>query len=213
MKTKFFLIESEYTGPNQRDSHGNWIGDSRVMTITTTPGTTNLSHEERTDGWLGTTNDNSVTAHGEFDTIEEARAAAHEMGFTEQSDVEYPDDDELEFWITPEAAKSQWDAGDWFDGLGRNGTCTEYGITAETTDDELEEAVDTAENEDCASDVVLHGTLKLFTELRDELRDEKIDSLQYDRDLIDESDSDALAEFDTSDDGVLLIKLTTLKGE
>lgn len=221
MKNQFFLIESEYTGPNQRDSHGNWIGDSRVMTITTTPGTTNSSHEERTDGWLGTTNDNCLTAHGVFDTIEEARQSAHDLGFTEQdTDTDDDslwfsrDDGDVEFWITPEAAREQWDAGDWFlNGLGRSGTCAEYGITAQTTDAELDAAVDTAENEDCASDVVLHDTLELFTELRDELRDEKIDSLQYDRDLIDESDSDALAEFDASADGILLVELTTLKGK
>lgn len=190
MHNQFFLIKSEYVGPNSRDSRGNWIGDSRVMTISTVPGRTNMSHVERTDGWLGTTNDNCVYACGAFDTLEEAREEAQRLGFTEPA----PDDDEygcdgdvVEQWVSPEAAREQWDAGDWFiNGLGKNGTREQYGITADTTDDELLDAVETAENEDCASDVTLHGTLELFTELRNELRDEKIDELQAERDDIGE---------------------------
>jgi len=219
MKSQFFLIQSEYVGPNQKNSRGNWIGDSRVMTITTQPGKTNFSHEERTDGWLGTTNDNSLTAFGVFDTIEEARATASEMGFTEQDTNDDDDsnwatrnDGDLEFWITPEAEKAQWDAGDWFiNGLGKRGTCAEYGITAKTTDAELDAAVDTAENEDCASDVVLHGTLELFTELRNELRDEQIEKLQDERDDIDADDADTLAKFDSSENGLLLTTLVAAK--
>jgi hypothetical protein len=176
MKNQFFLIQSEYIGPNKKDSDGNWIGDSRVMTISTVCGKTNSSHEERPDGWLGTTNDNSLTAYGEFNTLDEARAVAHALGFTENaidSDDDFRDESDVEQWITPEANRAQWDASDWFiNGLGSVGTCAEYGITAETTDDELADAVEVAEGEDCASDVVLHGTLELFTQLRDELRDE-----------------------------------------
>ena len=176
----YYLIEIEYVGPNERDSYGNWIGDSRVMSICTNPGRTNMSHEERTDGWLGTTNDNAVYAHGEFETLESARAAAHEMGFTKYYEPENKyvdeDDDTVEQWISEEAARAQWDAGDWFiNGLGSAGTCSEYGITAKTTDEELNELVARAEREANENDAELHGTLKLFTELRDDLKSEAED--------------------------------------
>lgn len=42
--------------------------------IQTTPGRTNMSHEERVEGWLGQTNDWSAYAEGEFDSIEAAAA-------------------------------------------------------------------------------------------------------------------------------------------
>jgi hypothetical protein len=180
----YYLIENEYVGPNKRDSHGIWIGDSRIMSICTKPGKTNMSGEERTDGWLGTTNDNSETAHGEFETIEAARSAAHKMGFvkTYESESEYAayEDEEygiVEQWISEDAARAQWDAGDWFiNGLGRAGTCSEYGITANTTDEELNEMVERAEREANENDAELHGTLELFTELRDDLKSEAEDT-------------------------------------
>lgn len=170
----YYLIETKYVGPNRHDSNGNWIGDSRMMHICTQPWRTNQSHEERTEGWLGTTNDMRADARGEFESLNAARAAAHEAGFTRQYDGDDCDDGEtVEQWISEEAARAQWDAGDWFiNGLGREGTRIEYGITAETTDEELEAAIDRAEHEAAEENVEIHGTTELFEELRAELREE-----------------------------------------
>lgn len=174
----FYLIETQDVGPNEKDSRGHWKGDTRTMQIHTEPGRTNMSHEIKTSGWLGTTNDWYSAAHGEFDTLEAARAEAHRRGFTAENPLSDDDqhwDDEMnpvivEVWITPEAARDQWDAGDWFiNGLGCDGTRTEYGITAMTTDDELDVIIEKAEAEARAENIELHGTEKLFKSLRDEL--------------------------------------------
>lgn len=171
----FYLIVSEYVGPNKLDSTGAIIGDSAVASITTECGRTNMSREKRSNGWLGTTNDNSVTAHGEFDTIDEARGAAATLGYTQPYE---PDENEydsavVEQWVSESAARDQWDAGNWFlNGLGSAGTCAAYGITADTTDDELAAAADVAETEAIdEQNAELHGTFELFAELRDELRE------------------------------------------
>jgi hypothetical protein len=64
----YYIIERNYVGPNP-DQHLN----DHTYKITTEPGRGNLSNEVRTQGWLGTTNDWSETAHGEYDTEEAAR--------------------------------------------------------------------------------------------------------------------------------------------
>ena len=181
---KFYLILSEYVGPNRRDSHGNFIAKGGVLYITTQPGRTNSSREERTDGWLGTTNDNAQYAHGEFDSLVEARAAAVELGYTEIEDsdesdgdcLDYADDNDqsiiVESRLTPAAAREQWDADDWFHlNCSHSETREAYGITADTTDAELEAAVAAAEAEAADNNAELHDTEKVFDELRDELRD------------------------------------------
>lgn len=68
----YYLIENKYVGPNQRQDQ--YI-DLDTIEISTSPAITNSSHEERIEGWCGTTNDWAVYAHGEYGTIEEARAA------------------------------------------------------------------------------------------------------------------------------------------
>lgn len=77
--------------------------DDRIE-IRDEPATTNLSREPRTQGWCGTTNDYSVTAHGCYDTLEAAREAAKavystglrnvepsELGVVEEYRVERPE--------------------------------------------------------------------------------------------------------------------------
>lgn len=68
----YYVIETQYVGPNQTQDH--YVDVDRIE-ISTTPAITNCSHEVRTNGWCGTTNDWAVYAHGEYDTIEDARAA------------------------------------------------------------------------------------------------------------------------------------------
>jgi hypothetical protein len=67
---KYYIVSENYVGPNV-DQNLN----SHCVRITTTPPRTNMSREIRTSGWLGTTNDWAKYAHGEFNTIEEAREA------------------------------------------------------------------------------------------------------------------------------------------
>ena len=59
---KYYIIENDYVGPNRA---GHEL-TTPAYTIQTTPGRTNMSHEERINGWLGTTNDWHVAAHGEY---------------------------------------------------------------------------------------------------------------------------------------------------
>lgn len=68
----FYVIETSYIGPNRNQDE--YIDADRIE-ICTEPAKTNSSHEVRTEGWCGTTNDYCVTAHGEYDTLEKARDA------------------------------------------------------------------------------------------------------------------------------------------
>lgn len=70
----FYIIKHEYVGPNPDQNN-----DADRIEISTSPAITNSSHEVRTEGWCGTTNNWAVYAHGEYDTIEETRAAIAEM--------------------------------------------------------------------------------------------------------------------------------------
>lgn len=65
----FYLTSYNYTG-NQDTVH-----DADYIEINTKPARANLSGAEIISGWCGNTNSWSVTAHGVYQTIEEARAA------------------------------------------------------------------------------------------------------------------------------------------
>jgi hypothetical protein len=166
----FYLISIEYVGPNTLDSKGNIIGDSETVQITTTPPRTNMSDEVMINGWLGTTNDWSSHALGEFKTLEDALSELKSLGFT--SEVESEENGVFSEWQKPSAALEKWSAGDWLlNSLGREGICKEYCIAAETTDEELEkisERMDSAANED---GINLFGSMDLIVEIRDDLID------------------------------------------
>ena len=175
----FYLVVDEYVGPNKKDSTGNFIGDSRVAEIWNKAQKTNSSHEDRIEGWLGTTNDNSRTAYGEFETIEEARAAATELGFSEERDIygEYYTFDEndsvIEAYVSKEASLEQWDADDWFySSNSRESIAESYGITKDTTDDQLFEIARDAEKEAESDGIKLHNCYASMEELRDYLIEE-----------------------------------------
>ena len=70
----YYVIESEYVGPNTQGRI-----DSHLVTITTDAPRTNLSHEVRLDGWIGTTNDTSRHAHGAYTSEDDAREAVAEL--------------------------------------------------------------------------------------------------------------------------------------
>lgn len=70
----FYLILRRYVGADSRAT------DSGYIIITDSPATTNGSGEPKLSGWCGTTNDFSVTAHGQFNTLVAARRAAVSLG-------------------------------------------------------------------------------------------------------------------------------------
>ena len=67
-QSRLYVVEHNYVGPNQRERP-----DADTIEITTACPHTNMSHEPRPSGWCGTTNDWSVTAHGEFASEDAAR--------------------------------------------------------------------------------------------------------------------------------------------
>ncbi len=69
----YYVIEERYVGPDD-DKH-----KQGTIEIQTEPARTNSSHEVRTEGWCGTYNDVATYAHGEYATIDDARAAIAEI--------------------------------------------------------------------------------------------------------------------------------------
>lgn len=135
----FYVIEREYVGPNQ-DQHC----DDHTVVIQNVPGRTNSSHEERTEGWLGTTNDWAVHAHGEYETIEAARAAiAEKFGKCRETPPVWEDDDTcIETYLVGEFAQmSREETGDWiYSGLKSE-------VTADTTNEQIDALIKEWEGE------------------------------------------------------------------
>jgi hypothetical protein len=140
----YYLVEKEYLGPDRRDSSGKPLGDARTLYIQLEPGRTNVSNEPRDLGWLGTTNDIDRWARGAFRTLEEARQEARKLGFTEPVRDFEPDDEVLEAWVSPEAAREQWDAADWLQLID---PITEYNVTFENLNEKIEEIEEEARRE------------------------------------------------------------------
>lgn len=132
----YYLIENDYVGPNSNDER-YWGAKGHYLAISEEPGRKNMSKEPCSDGWLGTTNDWSQHAHGEFETLAEAKAAAAELGF--EVEIGSPDYAEPADWYyaTPLDARCHVNAEGWY----ANVTPAELGITATTTDAELAEII------------------------------------------------------------------------
>lgn len=87
----YYITSSEYVGPNLSDRC-----NSHSYEIKTKAPRTNSSREIRTEGWLGTTNDVAEYAHGEFETLEEARAAVLEILGTDYRETDLSEMPEYE---------------------------------------------------------------------------------------------------------------------
>ena len=74
MAPHFYVVHESYGGPNTQtaDEMDRARAQNRHIIQTECP-RTNLSHEERVDGWLGCTSDISAHACGKFDTLAAAR--------------------------------------------------------------------------------------------------------------------------------------------
>lgn len=102
----YYIIETIYVGPNQNQDE--YVDADRIE-ISTSPATANMSHEKRTEGWCGTTNDWSVYAHGEYATIEEARAAITEkFGEVRESDGDSFESDDEDVVETYKQVSAGW---------------------------------------------------------------------------------------------------------
>jgi len=141
-KKVYYVIEERYVGPN-RDQH--WDADTIV--ISKTPALTNMSHDEITEGWAGTTNDWSVHAHGAYATIEEAEAAIREkFGQVRDEDIhgytfEDGDPDKVAIYKPGEYAPLSGDeAGEWVEQW-------EPKVSDATTDEEIAEIAEDMEQE------------------------------------------------------------------
>ena len=115
---QYYVIFSRYVGPNADDRDANAHGNRDYYTIQREPGTTNMSGEELTEGWLGTTNDWSETACGEFATEAEARESIEEdvREWREGSGLPEPEDGKIVLVVANTESGAlyevDWDADD-----------------------------------------------------------------------------------------------------
>lgn len=171
----YYIIETNYVGPRQAQDE---YVDVDKIEISTSAAITNSSHEVRTEGWCATTNGWAVYAHGEYATIEEARAAiAERFGEVRASDangVSFESDDEnvVESYRPGKfAPMSSQDTADWaYEGIQSD-------IEADTTDERIAGLVAEYEAAANSNGYTLDSDLVGFMqerrqELRDELEDE-----------------------------------------
>lgn len=167
----YYIIETRYVGPNR--TQDQYVDVDRID-ISTSPAMTNLSHVERTEGWCGTTNGWAVYAHGEYATIDAARAAiAEKFGDVRNSDAdgdsfESDDDDVVETYkVGKFAPMGRQGTADWaYEGIQTD-------IEADTSDERIAELVAEYEAEANSNGYTLDSNLKdLMQERRQELRDE-----------------------------------------
>lgn len=163
--TTYYVVETEYVGPNQ-SQHLN----DHTYNITTDAPRTNLSREVRTEGWLGTTNDWSEIARGAYDSLDEARAAVRAaLGDNcRESDAEDLDEGVVESYLV--GAYEAWDAE------SSETWCYEsrHEVTADTTDEQIAAIVESCEewaNSENNATLDTDAVEKMLTEYRDELRE------------------------------------------
>jgi len=159
---KYYLIRIEDQQPDKHNFEPN-----PVMLVQTEPGRMNMSGKPSTDGWLGTTNNQSYFAFGEFDCLEDALDAADREGFTEEyyESIYLQDPSVVAVIITKEDSLQQAYAYDWFSFVDAE----ELGITADTTDRELQQIIKDLEEEAYEEGFILTHTEEFVYEVRDSL--------------------------------------------
>lgn len=160
-ETRYYIISTAYVGPNLYENL-----DTDRIEIHTEPGIINTSHEIRTEGWLGQTNDWSQYAHGEYATIEDALDAVdhfwpeHREDEDEDRNIDH-DDIVRTFRPGRYAPISYYDLD------------SDNFVTADSTDAEVtENAVlleDLANETGCTYVGGIEGLVKLLMERRTEL--------------------------------------------
>jgi len=166
----YYVIETKYVGPNQAD---NQYADTHNVEISTSPALTSSSREARLEGWCSTTNGWAVYAHGEYDTIEEARVAITEKfgvvrnSYQDGSKFEPASDDIAETYKPGKyELMSRQATVDWAEGGVQND------IKVDTTDERISELVTEYEAEANENGYTLDSDLESFMkEQRQDLRD------------------------------------------
>lgn len=161
----FYIIETEYVGGNR---HEDAYADADYIVISSKPAYGNLSGEPIISGWCGNENASwQTTAHGQYDTIEDARAAIAEIF----GDVR------LTASLTAHAVEtyrpgkyrpiSGDQVGDWAYEFVKNN------VTAETTDEQIKALVAECEKSANSEGYTLPREITTFMEeFRAELRDQ-----------------------------------------
>lgn len=176
---KYYIVSKKYVGPNF-DQHL----DNEMAWIQTLPARTNMSHEKRTKGWLGTTNDWSYQAHGEFHTLDEAKAALaalypdyREVGEDELRQYQWLDERDGNTMLNAVRAGkyaqmgSDESANFCYESFHRE-------LTAETTDEEIEKLIELDEefcNDEWRATLNKEAARRYAEELRKQLREKADD--------------------------------------
>ena len=136
-----------------RTSHGGLEPSDRYI-VQTEPGLTNMGHQPLINGWLGTTNNVSSQALGEYHTLEQAIARCVEVaGRPLQAQELTPDERDFAVVWAGADAREAWDAGDWVNG------------DLPDTDNDAE-AAPILEQEAAADGIVLVGLADCIAHLR-----------------------------------------------
>lgn len=155
----YYIITNEWIGPRDFSTDGADKYGVEID-IATEPGRTNMSNEPCIEGWLGTTSDWHRAAHGAFETLEAARAAAEaQFGplFAPQDDAWRGGDHVVETWHNRERAAAHVGAQEWLgDAAGDLRAELLGGKSVETLASELE--TEALSCDGTPAGVILHGT-------------------------------------------------------
>lgn len=164
MSEKFYVTETEYVGPqsDHNATDGHWFD------IRTKPEFGNTRDDIILHGWCGVDRDYSVYAHGEFDTLEQARHFIEEKlegKFREEDDVRYYCFVSARYKVGKYVPYSAEHTYEW-----ARDTLSE--ISSNMTDDQIRLFADKMESEANSEGITLNRkTLeKMFIEQRDELK-------------------------------------------
>ena len=162
--TNYYVIETNYVGPND-------LYDPDTIGIYTRPAYGNMSQQPVVDGWAGTTNDWATYAHGEFGTLEDARAKVEEMyPDRREVDVLQQDEDCVELWkLGKYAIMTREDTADWL----YEAMCA---LTGKESDEELKEIIENAESNVNDEGCTLHSdAFGILSDERDRVNAENED--------------------------------------
>lgn len=165
MVSKFYVIETEYAGPqNDHDP-----ADRHWFDISTEPARGNSSHKINLHGWCGTTDGYSVYAHGEFDTLEQARHFVEEKlegKFREEDEIGDHEGISARYKVGKYVPYNAQDTYEW-------ARSTLSDISSNMTDDQIRMLVDemeSAANSEAGATLDRQALEKMFIRQRDELR-------------------------------------------
>jgi len=159
----YYIENSTYIGPNPDQVD---LRQRDYYVISADPLRTNSSHEILIEGWLGSNGDWSSYACGEYPSEEAAIEYLKSLG-CRLVKIEAEFGEIEEFW-TAEECDEEWDANDWFQVPD-----AEFGITAQSSDDDLEKLAAKEEAAAKEDGKALVGVIEYLTEIRDRLIEEK----------------------------------------